>query len=291
MQPLIVEPYITVADFKAHPTYLALNNLRPGATAAAQDAELNNLLIEASDWASYTVCNQPLHAHTVTGERERVRLDRQGRLKYHAANKPVRRVTGLSWGYDPTAMNAVTDLTGVWVEKDVQVVASLAPLSRQFGQLQFGPAGRGEIYTDWTYVAGFPVTTLAAPAVKPTSSVQPKDTTGIYPGDVLRIWEPGAEEAVVVAPGYVPGAATVPLTSPLVNDHTAGAGISAMPPGVRLAVVNYTVALLTRPPAQTQDAFPNARVSATTRKGDSRQDGSGLVAEARRMLRSYGRVR
>lgn len=286
-------PYLTTATFKAYPTFLDLQNLVSGDNSAAhQDAELFNLLLRATNWA-ISQCNQPLHAHTMT-ENKRLRPDRQGRLKWHPSHNPVKQVTALSYGYLPNIMTAVTDLTGIWPEDDRQIVFPLAQLAPQFGALQFGPApGQSEVYTTWTYAAGYVTTTLANSPAQAATSLQVKDATGIIAGDVLRIWEPGSEEAVTVAGSYVAGSTTVPLTAGLANAHTTGAGISQLPADVQQAIVNYTIALLLRPDTSKEDAFPDAPVPVSTRNADSRKDGSGLVAEAVRLLRDggYGRVR
>jgi len=287
----LTTPYLTVATFKAYPTYLDLQNLVSGdAVLAHQDDELNNILLRASAWA-LGVCNQPLHAHSNT-QNVRLRPDRQGRLKWHPADNPVKKITGLSYGYQPGALQAVTDLTSQWIEDDSQVIIQFGPLSPQFGAIQFGPPpGSVEVYTTWTYLAGYVVTTLTATTIVGATSLQVADPTGILPGDVLRIWEPGFDEAVTVADTYVAGSTTVPLAAGTANPHIVGAGISQLPADAQQAVVNYAVALLLRPDTSKDDAFPDAPVPVSTRTDDSRKDGSGLVAEAIRLLRPYGRVR
>jgi hypothetical protein len=284
-------PYLTVATFKAYPTYLDLQNLRSGDTVLAdQDAELYNILLRASSWA-VSHCNQPLHAHTMT-QNKRLRPDRSGRLKWHPDHNPVKQVTALSYGYRPNQMQAITDLTGIWVEDDRQIVADVAPLGVAFGALQFGPPSwSSEVYTTWIFWAGYVTTTLANSPTQAATSVQVTDPTAVIAGDVLRIWEPGSEESITVANTYVPGSTTVPLTAGLAHAHTTGAGISQLPADAQQAVVNYAVALLLRPDTAKDDAFPDAPVQPTTRDEDSRKDGSGLVAEAIRLLRPYRRVR
>lgn len=287
----IVEPYLTVATFKAYPTYLDLQNLRSGDSALAhQDAELYNMLLRASSWA-YDQCDQPLHAHTLT-ENTRLRPDREGRLKFHSPHNPVKALTALSYGYSPDSMQAVTDLSSQWIEDDRQISLAVTRLGGAFTSIQFGsPSAGTQVYTRWTVTAGYVSTVLAADVALGATSVTVKDPTGLVAGDVLRIWEPGLEEAVTVAPSYVTGSTTVPLTTGLANLHTSGAGISQMPAAVQQAVVNYAVALLLRPDTAKEDAFPDARVDVATRGDDSRQDGSGLVAEAVRLLRKYHRTR
>jgi hypothetical protein len=291
MLVLPTTPYLTVPTFKAYPTYLDLQNLRSGDTVLAdQDAELTNILLRASVWA-VGHCNQPLHAHSTT-QNLRLRPDRSGRLKWHPAHNPVKQVTALSYGYYPNQMQAITDLTGIWIEDDRQIIADVAPLSVGFNALQFGPPSwSSEVYTTWTYLAAYVTTTLANNPTQGATSLQVTDPTGVIAGDVLRIWEPGVEEPVIVANTYVPGSTTVPLTTGLTHPHTAAAGISQLPADAQQAIVNYAVALLLRPDTSKDDAFPDAPVQPSTREEDSRKDGSGLVAEAIRLLRPYRRTR
>lgn len=290
----ITVPYLTTATFRASPTFLDSGMLNVGSIAAAdQDAELFNQLLKASAWASNTICNMPLHAHFNT-ENLRLSVGRDGLLKWLPTDLPVRSVTAFSYGYSPGVANLrpVTDLTGQWIEGDAQVVMPFGPLGPGFSTIQFSPpAAGGVLYTQWTTLAGYPNSTLAAQANVGAVAVIPKDVTGILPGDVLRIWNPGKEEAVTVAPGYVPGAASVPLTAALAFTQPAGAGISMMPPDVQQAVINYTVALLMRPDSTAEDQFPDGAPPSSVRSRDPRKSSGGLITEAISLLRAYARVR
>lgn len=285
-------PYVTVASFKANPTFLDYGLLNTASVVPGdQDAELYNQLLKASTWASYTVCNLPLHAHTNV-ENRRLRVGRDGLLKWLPTDVPVRAITAFSYGYSPGVANLrpVTDLTGQWIEGDAQVVMPFGLTSAGFNSIQFSPRTDSELFTQWTYVAGYTNTTLANAPAAAATSLQVKDPSGIYAGDVLRIWEPGKEEAVTVAAGYVTGATTIPLTAGLANAHTIGAGFSSMPPDALQAVVNYTVALLMRPDSMAEDQFPDGAPTTGTRGGMPMRAGN-LITEARGLLRSYGRVR
>jgi hypothetical protein len=140
-------------------------------------------------------------------------------------------------------------------------------------------------------VAGWVSTLLAADAQPGDTTLDVADATGILPGGSYRLWEPGREEAVTVAPSWTPatGPASVPLAAPTRYAHDEGGSWSAMPADMRLAIINYAVAQLMRPDTAAEDAFPDTSLSPGTRQQDSRQDGSGLVAEAERILSSYAR--
>jgi len=286
---LTPRPLVTPAAFQAHPTFLELDNLRSESTSdEEQEAELNNILLMASRWAEGFV-TMPLHAHTRT-DTGRAFPDRRGRLKFHAAHTPVRTVSQIAWGVTYGQMQTYDQPT-VFREGDETIVYEIGGGSWTWGPgpLQLGlsvaPVGV-ELYTSMTYVAGYANAVLTAPAAAGTASLTVDDPAGIQPGDLLRLWDPGVEEAVTVAPGYVPGTTTVTLAANLDNDHTAGAGLSQLPAEAHLAIINYGCAMLTHPDRQAEDEWPDGS-SSSTRSGDARQNGSGLVAEATRLLQLY----
>lgn len=292
-------PYVSPAAFRAHPSYLDTDGLIPGSSdPAAQDAELANLLLQASGWAD-NECNQPLGAHLNT-QTDRVRTDRSGLIHLHADHGPVAAVTALAYGWSPTSLTAL-DSPNAWVEDGTNLVIGLAGTSTAWsGSLQvgFGGAPGSETFVRVSYVAGYVATQLAAAAAQGTPSITVADPTGIEPGGQYRIWEPGGEETITVSPQWqapiptgVPAPTTVLLASPTTVDHEAGHDVSALPAEARLAIVLYTISLLMRPDSTAEDEFPDASTNASTRGKDSRRTGQGLVDEACRILRSYQRVR
>ena len=304
---MLTIPYVTTAAFKAHPTFLDLLNLRSGDPILAdQDDELREILLKASAMCdSYlelgpaAANDNTLQAHSRT-ERDRIRVDRQGRLKWHPDHKPVTAVTAVSYGSDPRNLQPVTDLTGLWIERERQVVLSLGyPGGVGMSAIQFGsPAYDSEVYLQYTYGAGYPNTLLATAAPAGATSINVLDATGITSGNssttptTLRIWDPGSEEAVTVASSYA-GGLTLPLVSPLQFGHpnSQSTGVSGMPHQVHLATIFYACALLMRPDSESEDVFPGARRDTNTRIGGGPHDGSGWVEEAERQLDELRRVR
>lgn len=298
---MLTVPYVTPASFKAYPTFMPLTNLRPGDVVAAdQDAQLNNILLTASQWADdQCAMGTPggsISAH-VQVDNVRLRIAPSGRISYHADHSPVTALIGLSLGSAPNALTAMTDLSGLWIEDGVQIVGYPAGgAAPGMAALQFGaPVTASEIFARFTYVAGFVSPLLAATVAPGATSCTVTDATGIVAGTVLRVWDPGSEEAVTVAPSYVSGSTTVPIVGAFANAHnptTTGAiSIANLTTTVRQAVTFYAMALLLRPDEGVGDAFPDSRVSPSIRANDSRKDGSGLVTEAIRLLQDYGRVR
>jgi hypothetical protein len=294
---VITLPYVTTASFKAYPTFLDVMNLRPGDPSLSdQDGELFNILLKSSAWVdNYTEMGAgdgTLSAH-VRSENARVRVARDGRISYHPNHTPITALTGLSTGVSPNSLVPVADLANLWIEDNRQIVGFPGGQSAPtFGVLQFGNATAAtELYCTWTYVAGYANTLLAAAASAGASSIQVQDATGIVKGSVLRIWDPGSEEAVTVASSYS-GGTTLPLTPPLKNTHaaTAPTGVSGLPADVHLATILYAAALLQRPDSDAEDTFPSTQVRPNARIGKT-TDGSGFVMEAQHLLEPYRRVR
>ncbi|MGW2920419.1 hypothetical protein ACWDBF_21510 [Streptomyces angustmyceticus] len=292
-------PYVSAAAFRAHPTYLDLDSLRPDdPDPAAQDAVLTNLLLQASSWAD-NECDQPLGAHLFI-QSGRVRTDRAGRIRMHADHGPVSTVTGVGYGWSPTSLTTLA-APSAWVEDGSNLVIGLGGASGAWTgslQLGFGSGPGAETFARISYVAGYVATQLADAAEAGATSLQVADPTGIEPGGQYRIWEPGAEETVTVSPVWqpptptgMPATTSVLLAAPTLVAHESGHDFSDMPADARLAVVNYAMALLVRPDSSAEDEFPDTAMASTTRGKDSRRTGVGLVNEARRILSSYQRVR
>lgn len=288
-------PYVSPAAFRAHPTYLDTDGLRVGdPNPADQTAQLAVTLLEASGWAD-NQANQPLGAHIWT-QRCRSRIDRAGNLKFHSDHGPVISVSSVGYGTTPTALTTMSG-SGAWIEADTNVVLPLNGNRGWSGSLQFGVAVSGEVFMQAVCVAGFVATVLGSAANIGATTLTVADPTGILPGGSYRIWEPGVEETVTVSPTWTPPAATVPpaaasvtLAVPTLFAHATGHDFSSLPAEARDAIVQYATAKLMHPDSTAEDQFPNTHLGSDTRRNDPR-NGSGLIAEAARILSSYGRVR
>lgn len=286
-------PYVTVAEFRAHPTYLDTNNIRTAGTQAEQDAALTNALLVASQWVDNTL-DMPLGAHVQT-EASRVRPTRLGQLRYHPQHAPVLAVTGISLGISPGTV-AAQSTPQTWIEMDGRIIVAYIPGAAGLGSIQFpGPSADPSVeqLVQWTYIAGYPATQLTTDAAAGASTVTVRDATGIVAGSVLRLWTPGLEEAVTVT--AVVGS-TLTLAGTLAHAHKAFDSINALPATARLAVIYYAAATLMRPAPAAQQVTPSSvggAVSPASASGDPRRvsGGANLVAEAQRLLSSFRRVR
>lgn len=311
VEGLLTTPYVTVAEFKAAPTYLDSDDLIPGGAQTMQDDELYNVLLRASAWADNYI-RQRLGAHTVY-EQARARLDKWGRVFLHPSNTPVRQVTGFAYGANFQMLTQLTDLTQTWVEDQRGIVVSAVPMRSQWsGTLEFGnlPPPGGEVYVEYSYVAGYCNTTLNASAAQGATSITVNDATGLQPpatgllgtlaGSTARIWDPAFEEAVVVGSGFTQssGVTSVPLATPLLQAHTVTPGVtgqvsvSELPAECHEAVIALAVALLCRDDTVTEEEpYPGTPYGPTTRRGSSGGKAGGLVDTAWQLLDPYKRVR
>lgn len=305
VEGLLTDPYVSVAEFRAAPTWLDSDDLIPGGASSQQDDELKNVLLRASAWAD-NHCNLRLGAHVVT-EQMRGRVNRFGQLMLHPSNFPVRSVTNLAYGADFQRLTTISNTAQYWVENEQGIVIALFPNSGQFmGSLQFGsvaPDG-GEVFVQIQYIAGYASTTLTA-NVTPSSSTMPvADATGFLApstalvgtlrGSVARVWDPGQEEAVSVNTGYtaVTGPATVPLAASFQNSHAQGVLVSEMPAEIHQAVICYAVGLLMREDVTAEEPFAHTPYGPTARKaGRNSSKAGGLVNEAECLLNPYRRRR
>lgn len=295
---VLTAPYLTAAQFSAYPHWLDLDNLIPGGLAAIQTDVLNDVLLAASDWAVGVCGDMLLHAHWVQGENQRTRPNSTGRLVIRPFDIPVRAITSLSYGWDPSAMVALSlPCPSLWVEDGREVSFSPGGGFAFTGPaIQFGTAPRPEqeTYVQWSYVPGYPSTTLSAQAAQGATSVTVTDPTGILPGDVLRIFDVGKSEAVTVAASYVPAlptvpptATSIPLAATTAQEHDQGTGITEMPRKILQAVIAYGVAQLMREDVSAEEPASPFGPAARTTSGQRGGQGAGLVNDAYEWLAPY----
>lgn len=237
-------------------------------------------------------------------------MDKWGRVFFVPENNPVRLVTGFAYGSDPASMTLLPNPQSspqVWIERQKSIIFSpYLSGSANLSTLQFGGArpGASEVYAQYSYVAGYCVTTLSQPATAGATEIYVTDPIGLtadvsggllgtIPGSVARIWDPavedgstGGEEAVQVAPNWVAGTNPVLLSSPLLHNHAAGAGVSELPPEVHQAVVSLTVAWLCREDVSDENPYPSS-FGPTIRESKSGGKAGGLVDHARAILHKY----
>lgn len=297
---VLTRSYVTPAMFTAYPTWLDLDNLVPGGAANIQTDVLADVLLAASDWAAGWCEDMPLHGHWRQNENRPAYLSGSGRAYVQPEHIPVRSLTALSWGADPSAMNAVSlPDASMRFDGDGRRM-SWAPgggITQFRGPaLQFGPrvSAPGQLYVTWSYVAGFPFALISSPVSAGDPAVMVDDPSSILPGDVLRVFDPGKTEALTVAASYVPAVPTVPpapTSIPLAANtafaHTAGTGITGFPRKALMAVIALGVALLMREDVSAEEPASPFGPAARTTGGERGGQAAGLVNDAYGWLAPY----
>jgi hypothetical protein len=142
---------------------------------------------------------------------------------------------------------AVPDPSQCWFEEQ-QILVPLSQMATTYssaGPLAFGPGigGSQQIFTKYTYVAGFANTTVVS-GTAGASTIVVADPIGIIPGEMLRISDGASSETVYVSSSYTYGNATLTLASPLLFTHAAGAAIGNMPNAIKQACILITTAFI-----------------------------------------------
>lgn len=277
--------YLTVAEFRAMPTRLAVDQLVVDASARMQDAELAAVLSRSSQWAD-TYCQTQIGAHAVT-LLQQVRADRNGDVHISARVSPKFPVivTGVSWGASRTALTALTDLTATYVDNGLVTVGLGSYSGSWTGALQIGipPLGRA-FWVSLDLLIGWPNTVLAADQNPGDTTITVLDPTDISAGSVLQLTNPGVEETVTV--DSITGS-TVTLTSGLLNGQTTGCGTTAIPSDVREAVAYAACARIVTPGVQTSPV-PGASLkgpkTVQTAEGQYQAQAQDLLSTYRRRL-------
>jgi len=239
------QSYLTVQEYKNAPTSIDYDNLVVGGNATAQDAELKNVILRASSYMDEYL-NQNVVANRAT-ETQRVRLNNMGYIALHPNQSPIISLESFYYGGSPTNLVAVPDPSQCWFEEQ-QILIPLSQMATTYssaGPLAFGPGigGSQQIFTKYTYVAGFANTTVVS-GTAGASTIVVADPIGIIPGEMLRISDGASSETVYVSSSYTYGSATLTLASPLLFTHAAGAAIGNLPNAIKQACILITTAFI-----------------------------------------------
>jgi hypothetical protein len=260
-------PYITVAELDRSPISNQLQKLVPRSSDADRDAEMARIIMRVSSMINAEV-GQNLAA-TVDYEIGQVRVDGDGDLNIHCRSNPIVEVRSLEIGYSSASMTAVSDLSTLILNPwRITVPGYGRPGSR--------------LWARWTYVNGYPVTTLAAPADAGATTITVTDSTGILPGETVLTIADGRLLEEVAATAVVGNAVTV---TPLVFTHKAGVGVNDLPADIEEA----TLLLISR----LHDTWSLSMGAITTDGSGAKIPGATVkraMCDAAVMLNPYRRV-
>lgn len=230
--PFLVGSYLTDEEYRAAPTALQTNNLVPGGGQAVQDAELAGIIGRASRWID-SVARQPLYATTTLNQTESGVRVIDGSLVLHARQDRVKTVTAFAYGHAWTTLTTLSS-PACWIEEDRVRVALSATGTTWQGSLNIGQPTGGQVYAQWSYVAGWVTTRLTNPASIGAQTVTVDNPTGIVAGLNLRFVDGAVQNTYGVTSVAGP---LVTLSTPLVENWVAGAGVSEVPDDIKEAAV------------------------------------------------------
>lgn len=178
-------PYITPDMFKLHARAgVQVESLAPKGNPADQDAALEGFIEQASSWMDEQA--EMTFAASLDVWAGQVNADRQGYVEIYPRFKPVIGLAAFSIGPQPDQLRAADSFTGAMVIENgfkIPTFPGLGTWSSE-GPIQFGGVGApwGDAFCQYSYVHGYPVTTLTAALTAGATSIQVADTTGIVAG-------------------------------------------------------------------------------------------------------------
>ncbi len=281
-------PLITATEYNSAPTAMDTSNLIPGGSAQAQADALVETIGRASSWCDqYCFGAYGCIAATVETENARAWGSYRNTLLVHPLYWPVVEVRSFSYSPIPGGLAAnqaasVTPFGNITIyPQEFEVASSSGVASFSSGLPGFGGFGtsgitrRIEYDIQFTYVAGWPNTTLAASVAAGAASVQPTSVVGIYPGSLMTLYDMPNDESITVASSYVPGASVVPLTAPLQFNHPSTATITNLPPAIKQAAILATTVFIKQRGSGALIAADIGEVT-RTQQGFSQNSGSDM---------------
>lgn len=243
-------PYLTPAEYTAAPTGVDINDLVPGGTTQQQTAALVDVIGRASSWADQ-ICHQVL-ACTQETEVKELTTDRWGSWRVAPTQWPAVDLLAATWQPAGSTWTSTLTVSTAIIEKQRITIPGTGLLgSSSVGPLQFGAGGfQNRGWLTFTYLAGYPNTTLASAATAAATTITVTSALGIYgqqaglqvtTGTNLTIYDGASTEQVQVT---AVNGSVLTLVAPLVNAHATGVSVSAFPAAIKQAVISLTSALI-----------------------------------------------
>ena len=257
------QPYISTSMYQYAPTAMNTNSLVPGGTAAQNTQALYDTINRACRWADrYVFGSDPAAkgaslAATLSVESAFVPMI-NGEIRLVCDYKPILELTGLDVGPDPSNVVSVYNTVSSLIRFGRRVI--YVPLAvnyfvgrnQQASQQAINTAPGRQAYAVWSYVNGFPHSSLASSVVAGATSVTLVSTDGngglfgVYPGTQMTIKDGVSTETFQVS--SVTGS-TITTVEPLQFAHTVPTApdflpVTALSDDITLAVIFFTTALI-----------------------------------------------
>ncbi|MGB6771197.1 MAG: hypothetical protein WBF51_04250 [Candidatus Dormiibacterota bacterium] len=235
-------PYLTPEEFQNAPMGIQLNNLIPGAGTPQQTQALQAAILRASSWMDLQ-CHQVLAATTDT-EISRGRMRRDGSIYVFTRCFPIREVTSVAVNYQPLNFVPMTSLSSVVpLNRAFVIYQPVFPAVSNLGPIQFGPPYTfwEETWVQYSYVNGYPVTSLSAACISGATTITLLSALGVIPGMTLTISDIPNTETVIVSSV---SENVVTLQVGTQSAHAKGIYVSALPDGVKQAAILATAGFI-----------------------------------------------
>ena len=268
-------PYISNSEYIFAPTGMAVSDLNPGAGPAAQAQSLADVIRRATRWAD-SICfgadpgtNGASIAASLTVDQATIRIKR-GELRLICDYRPLVELVGVAIG---TGIGSLAPI-------DASLFAQARPGRRTWTLPFSGPgtiyrsgdlpttlpygASSGSVYAVWSYVNGYPHTSLASNVAQGATTCVVSATdgggglwavypaSGAFPGTDLQVVDGQYTERVFVQ-AITPNSPSVgqaPLTTtPFANAHTVPASpdfipLTGIPENVHQVAISLTTMLI-----------------------------------------------
>jgi hypothetical protein len=260
-------PYLSVSQYRFAPTAMDTSTLVPGGSPEAQTQALADTISRASRWAD-TMCfgadpaaKGASLAASLSVENVQTRL-KGGALKLVCDYRPIIEVLGIDVGPDPGHVESIGESVAAMVSigrRTITVPYGGFIVGRQNAAAVQGPIVQATTtYVVWSYVAGYPHSSLAAPveAGATTCVIQSTDgqggAWGVLPGSQLTVYD-GANTEMLTVQSLTPATPTLTTatltTTPFQNAHTPPSPpdflpVTAIPPDIQQGVISLTTMLI-----------------------------------------------
>lgn len=222
-------PYITIGELTQSPVYTQLRALVPGQSDQDRDAELARIIMRASSMINGEV-NQNLAA-SADLEVGEVSVLPTGDLRIKTRCDPIIEVTSLSIGPSLSNLTPVSDLSNLLIYPWSFILPSASSdPTLNLPSASMLPGGR--LWAQWSYINGYPTTTLASPTAVGDTTMTVADATGIQANDSMLTVQDG-KFLEQITPTAVSG--NVLTVAPLLYAHQAGVGVTELPDAVKEA--------------------------------------------------------
>jgi hypothetical protein len=254
----LTTPYITADEYQRAPTAVDVSNLVSGGPQS-QLIALQETIGRASSWIDQFVTGSAYNTLCATLNVENARIwgNRSGQLIVHPKLWPILEVQSFSYqisGLNQTS-SSITPQGNVWIEPAQFIVSPNATYGWNSQNWNQGYSQQGSgawpvgistqpYQCQWSYVNGFPNTTLSASVAAGAASVTVASGIGIYAGSQMTIYDAPNDEVVTVASNYTPDTTLVPLTASLKYTHQSGISFTNLPKAVKLAAILLTSAVI-----------------------------------------------